>query len=301
MFEAPGSWSLPSHLYEVSGWSANCPVTGDPGSCKPTNMPPERLPDRRTPFAWTDITWLLHKHHVSWGYYLDNGATFTDKATAGVPTIWNPLPGFTDVRQNGQQRNVQNLTNFFAQAHAGKLPAVSWVIPQPADSEHPPSRVSRGQAYVTSVINAVMQSSDWSSSAIFLSWDDWGGLYDNVAPPKIDRLGYGIRVPALIISPYARPGYIDHQVASTDSYLKFIEDDFLGGARLDPATDGRPDSRPDVRERLTGDLSRAFDFTQKPLPPLILPTCPRTTTLVPKPKPACDGYVLLNFKSWGGS
>ena len=300
LFESVDSWSFPAHLEEVSAWSARC-KSDDPMSCVSSPNATNRTSRRPTPFAWTDVTWLLHKHHVSWGYYLDNGATFTDKATVGVPTIWNPLPGFTDVRQNGQQRNVQNLTNFFAQARAGKLPAVSWVIPQPADSEHPPSRISRGQAYVTSVINAVMQSSDWSSSAIFLSWDDWGGLYDNVVPPKIDHLGYGIRVPALIISPYARPGYIDHQVASTDSYLKFIEDDFLGGARLDPATDGRPDSRPDVRERLTGDLSRAFDFTQKPLPPLILPTCPATTTLVPRPKPGCDGYVLLDFKSWGGS
>ena len=300
MFESVDSWSFPAHLAEVSAWSARCTSDTNPMSCTSSANAANRTPRRPTPFAWTDITWLLHKHHVSWGYYLDNGATFTNKATDGVPTIWNPLPGFTDVGQDRQQHNVQNLTNFFAEARAGTLPAVSWVIPQPADSEHPPSHISRGQAYVTSVINAVMQSSDWSSSAIFLSWDDWGGFYDHVVPPKIDGLGYGIRVPALIISPYARPGYIDHQVASTDSYLKFIEDDFLGGARLNPATDGRPDSRPDVRENLTGDLSSAFDFTQKPLRPLLLPTCP-ATTLVPRPKPGCDGYVLLDFKSWGDS
>ena len=94
-------------------------------------------------------------------------------------------------------------------------------------------------------------SSDWSSSAIFLAWDDWGGFYDNVVPPVADSLGYGIRVPAMVISPYARPGYIDPQTLSFDAYLKFAEDDFLGGQRIDPATDGRPDSRPDVRENLS--------------------------------------------------
>ena len=106
-----------------------------------------------------------------------------------------------------------------------------------------------GQAYVTRIINAVMRGPEWNSSAIFLAWDDWGGVYDNVAPPHVDGRGYGIQIPALVISPYSRPGCIDHQQLSFDAYLKFIEDDFLRHARLNPATDGRPDSRPDVRER----------------------------------------------------
>ena len=93
-----------------------------------------------------------------------------------------------------------------------------------------------------------MRSPDWSSTAIFLAWDDWGGFYDHVEPPTVDAQGYGLRVPGLMISPYARAGYIDHQTLSFDAYLKFIEDDFLGGARIDPKTDGRPDPRPDVRE-----------------------------------------------------
>jgi phospholipase C len=85
-------------------------------------------------------------------------------------------------------------------------------------------------------------------SAIFLSWDDWGGFYDHVIPPKVDQNGYGLRAPDLVIGPYARQGFIDHQTLSFDAYLKFIEDDFLGGSRLDPKTDGRSDPRPDVRE-----------------------------------------------------
>ena len=82
---------------------------------------------------------------------------------------------------------------------------------------------------------------EWDSTEILLAWDDWGGFYDHVVPPTIDENGYGLRVPGIVISPYARHGYIDHQTLSFDAYDKFIEDDFLNGQRLDPATDGRPD------------------------------------------------------------
>jgi phospholipase C len=93
-----------------------------------------------------------------------------------------------------------------------------------------------------------------------------------VVPPKVDENGYGLRVPGLVIRPYAKRGSIDHQTLSFDAYLKFIEDDFLGGQRLDPTTDGRPDLRPDVRENapILGDITQAFDFTQKPRAPLLL-------------------------------
>jgi phospholipase C len=136
--------------------------------------------------------------------------------------------------------------------------------------------VTAGQTYVTHLIDSIMRGPDWRSTAIFLTWDDWGGFYDNVKPPVVDRNGYGLRIPALVISPYAKHGYIDHQVLSSDAYLKFIEDDFLHGRRLDPHTDGRPDSRPDVREtvKMLGNLASDFDFAQKPQPPLILPLHP---------------------------
>jgi phospholipase C len=123
-------------------------------------------------------------------------------------------------------------------------------------------------------VNAVMRGPNWSSSAIFLAWDDWGGFYDHVQPERIDRNGYGLRVPGLVISPYAKPGFIDHTQVSFDSYLKLIEDRFLGGRRLDPATDGRPDARPTVREPLAGDLWNAFDFSQAPRPPMVLDPWP---------------------------
>ena len=92
----------------------------------------------------------------------------------------------------------------------------------------------------------------------------------------VDAEGYGLRVPALVISPWARHGYVDHQTLSFDAYLKFIEDDFLGGQRIDPATDGRPDSRTVVREnvKILGNLVRDFDFTQRPRTPELLPIHP---------------------------
>ncbi len=168
---------------------------------------------------------------------------------------------------------MRDLREFYSAAKNGTLASVVWLTPALKYSEHPPGLVSNGQAYVTGVINAIMQGPDWDSTAIFLTWDDWGGFYDHVIPPTVDAQGYGLRVPGLVISPYARRGYIDHQSMSQDAYVKFIEDDFLGGTRIDPKTDGRPDSRPDVRENFAqaGDLRNDFDFSQAPRPPEILP------------------------------
>jgi phospholipase C len=294
LFEADTSWSLPQHLYLVSGWSAKCDRRGDPMSCRDAVQAPGSPPgeaqntDGSIPdYAWTDLTYLLHRNHVSWQYFVFKGdqpdcaddqmlckAVGQNAHTAGV---WNPLPYFDTVRQDRQLENIAPFNTFIHEARDGTLPAVSWLAPAQSVSEHPPGLVSRGQAYVTSVINAVMHSKDWSSTAIFLTWDDWGGFYDHVKPPRVDKQGYGLRVPGLVISPYAKRGFIDHQILSHDAYLKFIEDDFLHGARLNPKTDGRPDSRPDVREnaKILGNLVADFDFNQKPRPPLILKPYPK--------------------------
>jgi phospholipase C len=289
LFESARSWSLPSHLFMVSGWSAYCPDPQEPSTCRSSlskedddNHRPGRGPD----YGWTDLTYLLHRHGVSWRYYVAEGtqpdcdddamACAPEAQNVGTPEIWNPLPDFVTVHEDGQLGNIRPVGDFFAAARSGHLPAVSWVVPNGRFSEHPPALVSDGQFWVTSLVNAVMRGPDWRSTAIFLSWDDWGGFYDHVAPPTVDGNGYGLRVPGLVISPYARRGFIDHQVLSFDAYLKFIEDDFLGGQRIDPRTDGRPDPRPDVREQAPGlgDLRRDFDFAQAPRPPLILPPRP---------------------------
>jgi phospholipase C len=199
MFESIASWSLPSHLYIVSGWSADCSNQKDPMSCKSDIV--RKRPDRdlETPFAWTELTYLLKRHGVSWGYYLDGGPQHFRPTHNGVPRIWNALPWFTDVYEDQQVENVQPLRNFLTAAQTGHLPAVSWIVPARKDSEHPPERVSTGQRYVTHLINAVMRSPDWDSTAIFLAWDDWGGFYDHVLPPSVDELGYGLRVPGLVV------------------------------------------------------------------------------------------------------
>jgi phospholipase C len=294
MFEPNKSWSLPAHLLTVSAWSAKCSVKGDPMSCVSAPDLPATPPDFRgnlkkkiPDYAWTDITYLLHKHNVSWRYYVFSGTQPDCEDDAAIsckpipqdaktPGIWNPLPWFSTVRENWQLSNITPLGNFFKAARKGKLPAVSWVVPTQKVSEHPPGLVSAGQAYVTTLVNAIMRSPNWSSTAIFLTWDDWGGFYDHVLPPTVDAESYGLRVPGLVISPYAKRGYIDHQILSFDAYLKFIEDDFLDGERLNPRTDGRPDPRPYVREdvSLLGDLTAAFDFTQAPRPPLVLDPYP---------------------------
>ena len=220
---------------------------------------------------------------MSWAYYVSKGQQ-PDCADdtidchyrpqdAHTPGIWNPLPWFSDVWADGQRGNIQNVSRFFARARRGTLPSVSWIVPDFAHSDHPPESLANGQRFVRQVVNAVMRSPDWSSSAIFLAWDEWGGFYDHVRPPVVDQAGYGLRVPGIMISPFARRGTIDHQTLSFDAYLRFIEDRFLGGARLDPATDGRPDSRPDVRETAPqlGDLTHEFDFSRPPAPPRPLP------------------------------
>jgi phospholipase C len=217
---------------------------------------------------------------------------------ARTPGIWNPLPYFDTVANDGQLSNIQPIHDFYAQARSGRLPAVSWVDPAGAVSEHPPSRVSVGQNYVTGLINTIMKGPDWRSTAIFLAWDDWGGFYDHVVPPSVDANGYGLRVPGLVISPYARRGYIDHQTLSFDAYVKFIEDDFLHGRRIDPRTDGRPDPRPDVRENapILGNLASDFDFHQKPRPPLLLPQYP-----VPATPPATGMYIAGTITALGSN
>jgi len=285
MFEPNASWSLPAHLFMVSEWSAKCATKHDPMSCTSALQDPDR-PGPNADYAWTGLTYLLHKQRVSWGYFVFPGTqpdceddAMTCKAVpqnAKTPGIWNPLPYFDTVAQDGQLGNIRPIHDFYADARAGKLPAVSWVDPTGAVSEHPPGRVSVGENYVTGLINTIMKGPDWKSTAIFLAWDDWGGFYDHVVPPTVDQNGYGLRVPGIVISPYARRGYIDHQTLSFDAYVKFIEDDFLKGQRIDPRNDGRPDPRPDVREAvgILGNLAADFDFEQNPRAPLILPQQP---------------------------
>ncbi len=299
LFEGVRSWSGPSHLDLASEWSARCADQHNVKTCKTSTA------INHTPlWPWANLFQLLDKHNVSWKYYLGTGqepdceddemTCDPQIQTSQVGSFWNPAPYFASVQSEGPAylaAHDQDVDQFLVDARNNALPQVSWVVPSALYSEHPSSRVTTGMEYVTSLVNAVMQSPAWSSSAIFISWDDWGGFYDNVTPPNVDMngtaypvQGFGLRVPGLMISPYAKAGLIDHGVLSFDSYATFFEDLFMGGARLDPTKLGVPDSRPTIRDALrtvtfigghtrrVGRLMDEFDFTQAPLPPLILST-----------------------------
>ena len=285
MFAPVDSWTLPSHLFLVSGWSASCSDPADPMTCRSDVNAPvlwtkyfvDEGMDAPAPYAWASITWLLDKGGVSWSYFV-GPHTCVQRPQCGLPwdsqttvPAQNPLPGFRTVRESpvaGSLGNVRFNDEYFAAANAGSLPSVSWVMPSRGQGEHPSDRIATGQRWVSRVVNAAMEGPDAARTAVFLVWDDWGGFYDHVRPPWVDRNGYGFRVPGILISPYAdRSLDVDHQVLSFDAFLKLIEDRFLNGRRLDGQNWGWPDPRPTTREDVPklGDLSRAFDWSQDPI------------------------------------
>ena len=161
------------------------------------------------------------------------------------------------------QTNVVPDSTFAADAAAGNLPAVSWLVTG-TENDHPKGcAICASENWAVNQINAIMQGPDWNSTAIFMTWDDFGGFYDHVPPPTIDQFGLGPRVPLIIISPYAKQGYISHTQYEFSSILKFIEE--LYG--LPPLTQ---------RDANANDTTDSFDFTQSPLPPLVLQprSCP---------------------------
>ena len=302
MYEGVRGFSMDAHLDLTSEWAASCKTKGVLSTCQSTVAAPAPGP---AAYPWVSLFQLMDTNTVSWKYYLGSGAEpdcndgkmtcEPQKQSSGVESFWNPAPGFTWVQQQGPaylaMHNPQ-IDQFLVDIKNGTLPQVSWVIPANDFSEHPHSGVTAGMEYVTSLVNAVMQSQYWQNTAIYITWDDWGGFYDHVVPPIVDRntsksspiQGFGLRVPGLMISAYARAGTIDHSVLSFDSYATLIENLFLAGSRLDPVAMGQPDARPDVRDSLTrvtfmdgttapiGDLLSEFDFSQTPLPPLVLST-----------------------------
>jgi phospholipase C len=300
MFESVRSYSYPSHLYLTSEWDATCSNPLDVTTCVTENL--GQNPVATTNLPWVNLFQLLDAHGVSWKYYVASGDTPDCEDGSmdcpprpqlnNVPTIFNPPRYFGYVKAQGSSYLAQHnppLDQFYVDVAAGTLPQVSWMIPENGISEHTPSSITSGMEYVTALINAIASSPYWQDTAIFLCWDDFGGFYDHVAPPVVDMSGlvnpiqgYGIRVPALVISAWARRG-VDHALYSIDSYARFIEDVFMGGARLDPAALGEPDARPDIRDALTsvtlpdgntqeiGNLMNDFDFKRPaPRPPMLL-------------------------------
>ena len=258
--------SLPNHLYAVAAQSGG--IIGN-------QMPPASggchdLPDQTVPvldaqgnltnqypcFDFPTMVDSLQAAGISWKIY--NGAEFVSyiNHVRNNPTLWANV--------------INNSGKFVADATAGKLPAVSWLIPPAAESDLGVYGVCDGENWAVKQMNALMQGPNWSSTAVFMVWDDFGGMYDHVAPPQVDAYGLGPRVPLLIISPYAKPGYISHTTYEHSSILKFIEERY-GLAALT------------ARDSAANDILDSFDFTQTPLPPLVLTQrhcSPASTTAV---------------------
>jgi phospholipase C len=187
---------------------------------------------------------------VSWKYYVSK------LVNAGN---WAPFEAIRYVRYGNDWKNdvIVPQTTVLTDAANGNLASVDWVTPSKTDSDHPGDHSPRGPSWVASVVNAIGKSSYWDSTAIIVVWDDWGGWYDNAPPPQPDFRGLGLRVPCLIISPYAKQNYVAHTPYEFGSILKFIEEVFPSVGSLGPTSEGYTDTR-------AASLDDAFDFTQSP-------------------------------------
>jgi phospholipase C len=205
----------------------------------------------------------LEKAGVSWKFYVSNydpKITFRAHVVGdrSSQVVWVPLLNYARYIDDPKlAKHIVPLTQYYKDLHDGTLPAVSYIAPSGA-SEHPPGSVQSGMRFVRTVINNLVASPYWDSSAFLLSYDDWGGWYDHVRPPQIDGFGYGFRVPALLVSPYARRGYVDHTTLDFTSGLKFIEENW----GLAPLT---------RRDATATSIAGAFDFNQAPRPARIIP------------------------------
>jgi phospholipase C len=264
--------SFPNHVYMVAAQSGGV-ITNI------TNLRQlERVTDDPDGFSFASMVNLFQKTNLSWEYYTETrppipwlirmaGRQHEDSLRVTFPdpkglTLWNPLPGFNFIRDNPKlMANLVDLKEYYADLQQGALPEVSWIIPDAQDSEHPPEPIAQGMWHVTKIINALMESPYWKDTVVFLTWDDYGGFYDHVQPPMEDAFGLGPRVPMIVISPYARPGYVSHATYEFGSVLKFIEERWgLGHLTL--------------RDGSASDMSDCFNFGQKPNAPLAIPVPP---------------------------
>jgi phospholipase C len=195
---------------------------------------------------------LLDGAGVPWAYY----AAWNDQRGY----VWSAFSAIERVRMHPEvwQRHIFPVDDFVADVEDGRLAPVTWVTPRYEVSEHPEWSFCHGENWTTEIVNAVMRSPFWEDTAIFITWDDYGGFYDHVPPPQVDDFGFGFRVPLLTISPYAKPGYIDSQLGEFSSVLRFIEDNW-GLSQLTH------------RDRDAFNLSYVFDFEQEPREPVPLP------------------------------
>jgi len=251
-FTSAGAGSVWNHMF----W-----VTGTPGNSEEDSIPPGGFGDLPTIFD------RLEQAGVSWKFYVQNydptinfrSIRTAEKGERASQVIWVPLLSYARYIDDPKlRRHIVNLDEYYKDVARGRLPAVSYIVPSGA-SEHPPGRIQAGERFVRSLLNALASSRSWKDTAFTWTYDDWGGWYDHVKPPQIDRYGYGFRAPALMVSAYARRGHVDHTQLDFTSILKFIEENW----NLRPLA---------KRDAAANSIGVAFDFRAGPRPPEYIST-----------------------------
>jgi phospholipase C len=261
-FQSAHSGSVPNHMYWVTGTVGN----------RDGHHHLLRQGFRDIPTIFD----RLEAAGISWKFYVqdyDPRENYRTNITSDQ-VHWVPLLNFPRFIDSPRlSRRIVDLDEYFEDLNNGTLPAVAFMVPKGA-SEHPPGSLREGQRFVSTLVNSLMQSRFWDSSAFMWSYDDWGGFYDHVRPPRVDSFGYGFRVPALLVSPYARRGHIDSTTLDFTSILKFIERNW----------DLRPLASRDARAR---SIAGAFDFARPPREPEIVSATPR-----PERRPETNRVVI---------
>jgi phospholipase C len=246
-FSSAAGGSVRNHMY----W-----VTGSPGNTQSDSLRPGGFDSVPTIFD------RLQAAGISWKFYVQDYRPEQTFRTLGpgvtsAQVVRVPLLNYNRYLDDpALHSRIVDMSQYYRDLQTGDLPAVSFMVPS-GSSEHPPGSVASGQRMVQSLVNALMSSSAWSSSAFLWTYDNWGGWYDHVVPPAVDRYGYGFRVPALLVSPYARKGYVDHTTLDFTSTLKFVETNW----HVAPLA---------ARDSAANNLTSAFDFSAAPRPALLL-------------------------------
>ncbi len=232
--------------------------------------------------ANTSISWGWYDHPIANNYSNAIGSLNPNGPRGTALLLWNPLAAKAESYNNPKlHSHFDSNTQFFSAAAAGTLPQISFLIPPGARSDHPPWSTAAAQGYIASVIDAVEDGPEWNSTALFITYDEYGGFYDNVAPPKAlgTNLTLGFRLPFIVVSPYAKENYVSHSLGYPDAILRLIEDRF--GLPCLTAMDCNAPS-----------LLQYFDFNQAPRPPIPFPTTIWNATY---PMPLQNA---TNFNSW---
>ncbi len=228
----------------IKSWG--CDAYGD-GVFVFVRDPKGNLTKHATCFNFPTVGEQLTQRSIDWAYYA------ADPDQPGY--IWNAYTSVDQVFHTDlYKEHIRPVTRLLKDIKANTLPAVTWITPLFQLSDHPPWSTCFTHNWVTEIVNGIMTGPSWQETAIFITWDEWGGLYDHVRPPVVDPVGLGFRVPMMVISPYALQGYVDDAVGEFSSPLRFIADNW---------------GLPHLTERIRNShaFEHVFDFTQKPRPP----------------------------------